>query len=66
MEPEGASPFSSVLPTPQAIPISNFRPLYLFVFILWSFEFFRCNLLILTKNIVLLPQNSVINVSSRK
>ena len=40
MEPEGVKSFRSVLPIPQAIPISNFRPLSLFDFILWSFEIF--------------------------
>ena len=38
VEPEVVSSFSSVFPIPQVIPVSNFRPLSLLVFILWRFE----------------------------
>ena len=41
MEPEVVNSFSSVFPTPQVIPVSNFRPVSLLVFILWSFEIFN-------------------------
>ena len=38
VEPEVVNSFSSVFPIPQVIPVSNFRPLSLLVFILWRFE----------------------------
>ena len=34
VEPEGVNSFSGVFPTTQVIPISNFRPVSLLVFIL--------------------------------
>ena len=38
VEPDVVNPLSSIFPAPQVIHISNFRPLSLIVFILWSVE----------------------------
>ena len=40
VKPEGVNSFRGAFPVPQAIPISNFRPLSLLVCILWNIVIF--------------------------